>query len=212
MHFVFPSNFVYWAEVENHKKIKQKYYQTILKISEDWENNPHFYTKFKSSFRNYQDTIVNQQIKNDNLFLDNVVWNPIDQMFSQDFFNCMLPDSSEISELWFNVYKPGQSQEVHDHNGFFTSVDGKPVSSSYSGIYILHSEESNKTVFYQQGPSPGAPVSGAINYRTDHITEGNVIIFPSNLLHYVLPCERPRTTIAFNIISTYSADLDRGLI
>jgi len=206
MNFVFPSNFVYWNSIPNHQEIKEKYYNKLLTVSKNWDNNPYFYTNFTSSFRDYQNTTVNEEIKRDSSFLQSVIWNPIDKMLSDNFFNGIIPEYSELSELWFNVYKPGESQEVHEHNGYYTNIQGKHVCSSYSGIYILHSEESNKTVFYQPAPCPGTPVSGSVNYKTDHIEEGNVIIFPSTLLHYVLPCEKSRVTIAFNILSTFNSE------
>lgn len=156
MHFVFPHNFVYWTKVSNHQEIKEKYYKKIIEVSNDWDSSPYFYTQFKSSFRNFRNNTINQEIKNDIKFLNDIIWNPIDQMFAEDFFPGILPETSEIAEIWFNVYKPGESQEVHDHNGHYTTENGKHICCSYSGIYILHAEENNKTVFYQQGPNPGA--------------------------------------------------------
>lgn len=203
MHFNFPHNFVYWKEVENHSKWKEKYLTTIQEISAEWGSHPHFYSDFKSSFNDFDDTNINHIMMHDKDFISDVIWNPFDTMIQEEFFIFDKPYQSMVHELWFNLYEPGQFQEVHDHNGFFYKENKTYYANNYSGIYILQSDEPNKTVFYQPGPNPGAKVSGAANYKTEHLQEGMVIIFPSNLLHYVMPCEKPRATVAFNLVSMY---------
>ena len=36
------------------------------------------------------------------------------------------------------------------------------------------------------------------NIKTKHITEGEVMIFPSNMLHYCLPIEKERWVVVWN--------------
>jgi hypothetical protein len=53
----------------------------------------------------------------------------------------------------------------------------------------LHLTDENTTVF---------ELSGEI-YSTEHITEGNVIIFPSFLTHWARPCNNERAVIVGNL-------------
>lgn len=207
MHFVFPHNFVFWTSVSNHTKIKENYYNKIIETSKNWEVTKHFFGDFKCSFKELND--VTSVIQKDNSFLSSVIWKPIDEMFSESLFGGHMPTTSKLLDLWFNVYKPGEGQEIHDHfGGCIINSDATSMRSSYSGIYILHSEEPNKTLFYQSGPNPGAANMGGCHFNTDFINEGDVIIFPSSLLHCALPCIKERITIAFNIASTYKMNID----
>jgi hypothetical protein len=89
--------------------------------------------------------------------------------------------------LWFNKYVPGSFARPHEHY----SVD-------LSGIYIVHSEEPNPTIF-KQHVNVGNWRYLKEDYTTEDVKEGSVILFPSHLQHWTLPCKAQRYIISFDI-------------
>lgn len=205
MNYIFPSNFVYWEKIPNHQKIKK----TILNtIDDDIKKNEFFYReKLKENWKckcisnffnkdnNFYETLSNKD------FIKSIIWNPIDNMLKEmrDTVNLPIPEHSEIVNLWFNRYGPGEWQEIHEHS---------PVMNksfiTYSGIYLLDLNEKNPTIFFDKIPARcwGNECLWK-NFSTEHMDEGTVIIFPAELLHYVNPCVNYRTTISFNIKSIF---------
>lgn len=198
---IFPPNFVFSQKVENHQEIKEKYYSRILddnqKNGEIYKTNNNWYCKVSSSF------FANDPQRNfllfDEDFMKDVVWDNFRLFFKEmrkivDDYN--LPQRSDITEIWYNIYQKGEFQDMHSHLGPFHG------SCNFSGIYLIHLEEPNKTAFRQEGIIPG---HSAFIYEhfTEDLEEGTVILFPSSLLHLVKPCEKTRTTVSFNIICQY---------
>ena len=107
-------------------------------------------------------------------------------MLFSEVNNLKTPRQSTVTEIWYNYYNTLQGQEVHNHSG-----------SSLSGIYLLHLQEENKTVFYSHSSTNSILCNET--KKTTEIQEGNIMLFPSHLAHYVLPCNKKRITIAFNI-------------
>lgn len=184
MHYIYPSDFVFWGRALNHAEIKNKLYPEIQesllstknKQKEFWlcEVNTEFFDSSKERNVKYLDLITKD------------IYPLLDQMFCE-IPNIQKPKSSVITKIWYNQYEKAQYQEVHSHS----------KSSTLSGIYLLHLEEKNKTVFYSYGASVNLLTSPVKNLT--EAREGDIIIFPSHLLHYVLPCEENRISVAFNI-------------
>jgi hypothetical protein len=186
MHHIFPSEFIFWAKAKNHLVNKNFLYETImgsLDITKDkhighWKCNVN--TEFfagSDTYVKYIDLVVND------------VYPALDCMFNE--IPIKTPKSSKVKNIWYNYYEQGHNQEIHTH----------VPNSNLSGIYLLHLEEKNKTVFYSYNSSIcglSSPVKQLVEAE-----EGDIIIFPSVLLHYVIPCEKPRATIAFNIECTW---------
>lgn len=186
MHHIFPSDFIFWVKAKNHLANKNFLYETIMNSLDKtkdkhighWRCNVN--TEFfagSSTYSKYINLIVND------------VYPALDCMFSE--LPIRTPKHSAVKNIWYNYYVEGHNQEVHNH----------VPNCNLSGIYLLHLEEKNKTVFYSYNSS----ICGFLepNKQLVEAEEGDIIIFPSSLLHYVLPCEKPRATIAFNIECTW---------
>ena len=204
MFYKFPIDFVYWKQVGNHKKIKEKLLPAILNKKREtinppngWECNVNTSFNMGSEFNNF---LVDDEI------ISEVIWKPLDNMFEQLDHSVPIPEESIIDEGWYSVYDGlDEHQEVHSHLSSKFYRDGIEYYTSYSAIYLLElQEEKNSTVFYSPAPHTGMepfyPI--AFNPSSKHkIEEGTVFIFPSHILHYVNPSKNNRTTISYNIAS-----------
>jgi len=120
------------------------------------------------------------------------------------------PYAYTIEQMWFNAYGAKQSQEVHCHTG-----------PSFSGIYYLLYEEGvhKPTTFmnpirwgeskrHNRFWTPELWNSQSLyhHYHEPEVKEGDVIMFPSEMDHYVQPFFNSNTlrmTCSFNVF-TYS--------
>jgi hypothetical protein len=192
MNFNFNHSFVYWERVKDH----QKYKKFILSQIFEENNNKavlkkDFFTK-NTSYKNYymsikydengQSGIATNPLVNYNLIEEEVVIPAVKRMIEEMGLN----KSSDIyvKGIWCNYYESGGFHGVHHHE-----------KSDISGIYILHLEEPNTTVFYNFTDCMLLPMSRT----TEDIGEGSVILFPSHLLHEAKPSNKARVTLAFNL-------------
>lgn len=98
-----------------------------------------------------------------------------------------------ITQSWLTISKPGEGHHLHRH-----------PNSIYSGVYYLtgkhtetrfHSPTTSSLTFKKEKLTP---------YLEEHLTvnatKGNLIIFPSSLVHDVQPnpSDKIRTTLSFN--------------
>lgn len=182
MHYIFPSDFIFWKPVSEHKKIKEKLISLIeknLKKTEGKQLNRWLcdvnteYFENDTNYQKYMDLILNE------------IYPAVDMLFSE-VNNLKIPKQSTVTQIWYNYYDTSHGQEVHNH-----------PSCSLSGIYLLHLQEENKTVFYSYS-STNSSLCCEVK-KTTEIKEGNIILFPAHLAHYVLPCDKKRISIAFNI-------------
>jgi hypothetical protein len=200
--FTFPTKFVYWSSVRNHTKIKEKYYPLILKNQNEYGNKFREIVNRKWNCDCYSSFFSPKDTENifDNYFTQEVIWDVFDRMIyelNNSLIKLPIPQKSRIFELWYNHYTKGMHQEIHNHYG-------SNPTSHFSGIYLMDLNEDNTTVFVDKNECKiYCPTSNIANFRTDHIGEGNVIIFPSELLHFVNPSLENRTTVSFNINSEY---------
>lgn len=111
-----------------------------------------------------------------------------------------------IDNLWFNYYVNGEWQEIHSHAT--NSVFQYPAT--FSCIHFLRFDASVHTPPIFVDPyEPLRNVSLEMESNrysgryTPKVQEGDLIMFPSYLQHYVPKCKptlgNPRITIAFNI-------------
>lgn len=111
-----------------------------------------------------------------------------------------------IDNLWFNYYVNGEWQEIHSHAT--NSVFQYPAT--FSCIHFLRFDSSVHTppIFvdpYESLRNVSLEMeSNRYSGRyTPKVQEGDLIMFPSYLQHYVPKCKptlgNPRITIAFNI-------------
>lgn len=176
----FLGPFVWWGEVKQHQELKEQILPVIdhLVTSSPAEVRvPGWNCEVYTSYGKKVNFLEGEKL------LKEVVWDPLDACFTEVQLS-RTPAESRLAGVWFNQYEGSFFQEVHDHG-----------DASFSGIYILELNEPNTTAFFHQGKD----LFFQETLTTEHIKEGNVIIFPSSLLHYVNPCQGKRTTISFNV-------------
>jgi len=184
----FRSPFIFYCDLSNHKEIKETYYPHIKDIFEESKD-----TKVETWNCEVLTTFnFNVQFFYDDLFQNSVIWQPLDRML-EEVNLCQYPLNSWIHGIWANYYDKGAFQEVHDHVGV--------NRTHFSGIYIMDQTGENKTSFINN--NFGILDQQLHTKDIDDIKEGSVILFPSNLLHYVNPVDDPRCTISFNIMCEF---------
>lgn len=201
--FIFPCKFLYWEKIPEHKDIKDNY---LSKLHWDADAYGPFYRKKNKWNCNVTSSYFNAshpvpQFLDDH-FYNTVVWKPFDNMLEvmKDKIGLPSPTSSKITSLWYNKYIGGEWQEIHNH----CPPAGSTQPQQYSGIYLMELDEPNSTIFYESNtPSAFNSSGSALSYTTSDFEEGTVIIFPSELEHYVNPCVNNRVTVSFNIYSTF---------
>jgi len=193
MHYIFPQNFVYWQKVKNHRKIKENYLNLIF---EDFQSNKEEYQRKSDWNCNVVSSYFDDENQNnkrifDNYFIENVIQKPIENCIQE--LRLMRPSTISIFKLWYNVYQKNDYQEVHHHLG--------SQSVSYSGIYILDLAGKNNTYFCQPGTTLESQFGST--FKGSSLEEGDVIIFPSALLHYAVPAEDNKVSVSFNVRCLY---------
>jgi hypothetical protein len=188
-----PSEFIFYTPSNTHNELKHsltEYIKSNLKYTEgahkkNWLCNIN--TEFFSDSgipTIYKDLIISG------------VYPALDLLF-EEIPGINVPSSSIVTEMWYNYYTPGDTQEVHAHTG-----------STISGVYFLHLQEQNNTVFYSYSAGGNPLVSTVI--KANKVEEGDILLFPSSFLHYVLPSDLERITIAFNITCSYGKDIKKN--
>ena len=171
---IFPTR-VYKFKLNSHEEIKSQYLDSIIQSYEDnlYEVPEDWETnKISTSFNSKQ--IIKSIPKEYCEVFDKVFDKPWSGTFS----------------YWHNVCKNGEYQETHHH-----------LPAYYSAIHFLKfdNEEHMPPVFYDP--------NRLVNYRyapqkfTPSIEEGDVLIFPSHLEHFVpgKDYKTHRVTISFNL-------------
>ena len=101
--------------------------------------------------------------------------------------------SLHMSEAWINVYRKHHSQEVHTHAG----GDG----CSFSCAYFLQYDKEKDAKFGFYNASQDIHVGNFSKYYSVNntwfpdVSEGDIIIFPSTMHHFVQPQREDSTRI-----------------
>jgi len=204
-YYEFPSTFIYWESLKDHDELKAKYMPIIDKIERDHPED------LKNPYKDYCDVeFMSMDPEHKHKFLESdditkIIWNPIDN-FLKKMKSVTHIKESQLKNYWFNTYKYGDYQELHNHHDTPYVLNGKTYHPTFSGIYILNDEnETSSIVFRNNAVSTLYDIYDAIVFNTanyNDIKEGTVIIFPHHLYHMVKKCTKPgRRTIAFNIFS-----------
>lgn len=212
--FHFPSEFVYWENVENHKEIKKELFPLILEKDSKTENKPFDTCKFNSSFHKTDFNLY----ANENHFLMNDKFINIIMIYLEKMINMYNGTTDNLIKIkkcdlaitsgWWNRYDTGDHQEIHTHKGPPFIMSGKNFYPIFSIIYILHDEnEKSSIVFKKDGPLPLIAPHDDVIFLTSNVKdmkEGTILIFPYNLQHMVKPCIKPgRITISYNVYSSF---------
>lgn len=213
--FYFPSQFVYWKRIKNHKNFKDKLLNIIdnnisLKEHALIDNGVSTYNK-----RDENGIDINKIIVESNKdIIDSVVWETLDSALKElnDRQNHDKIDilESRIIGSWISLYDNNGTVDIHNHESYTTRIiDGKEYKHTFSMIYILKDDnERNQTVFLNPQMC-GVSTSKILETKFDtgnikEIGEGTVLVFPSNLYHYVKSITKPgRIVLSFNIMSLY---------
>lgn len=210
----FPTNFVYWENIQNHDKIKSLMMDKVLELdkydrSEDSKLITNATTNFKDINNNFHEYFGDEILKD-------LVWKPLENLLSEINSTKNTPkillDNSFIIDSWYTKYDKNGTFGMHYHYNNDIFITGKRYQRTFSIIYILNDKnETNTTLFTVPH---GAPLSTMPKQQfrlntadKKEIKEGTVLIFPSSLYHEVLPTKIPgRITIAFNIASHFIND------
>lgn len=180
----FPHYFVYHNNVENHLKIKQS---ILPEIIQDFYDNKNQYTIDNWNCEVFSTMKYDLPILSNNSVLEEMIWIHVDNALSNASLTSY-PKTSKITSIWYNVYEPGMFQEPHTH-----------VGSSFSGIYLLELDGKNNTTFF----NPSNQKYFYTTYTPEDVYEGDILIFPSDLIHYVNPVKSKKISIAFNILINF---------
>jgi predicted 2-oxoglutarate/Fe(II)-dependent dioxygenase YbiX len=177
-HDIFPIHY-YQTQINENESLKQKYLSAIL----------------HSSFNHSK---LNQKIFANDSELKQMYLHYLNEFMDAQW-------KGVIDNLWFNCYIDGDYQEPHNH------VDsGNFIDSNFSCIhYLAFNQNQHQPVIFCD-PSEQLRLSGfelhSHHYSGEHapdIMEGDLLMFPSYLQHYVAPCKKtidyPRVTISFNV-------------
>lgn len=197
---IFKSRIKDNIELKNLLSSKMLISSNYLSIPKEWSSN-----KIKTSFDGEPKGL--ELFSEDSPYLKMVTRRYTDCMqhiFDQDF-------SFSINKIWYNVYTDGEYQEEHDHIG-------NPFNQShFSCIHFLSFDKD-----HHSPPEFKDPLSQLRNLSVEFesnrcgeiyvpkVEEGDLLMFPSYLVHRVLPCKKtdyPRITISFNIkVLSYGND------
>ena len=107
-----------------------------------------------------------------------------------------------MADPWINLYKRGQHQELHDHVGYdlssvFFRHDGTGVNKDDMGNFYFRDRNNSQLT------QPMQKLAGYGAYFSPKISQGDIIFFPSHILHAVTPNKSDKTRVSmatnFNI-------------
>lgn len=176
---LFPGPFLYKKKLQSHDEIKEKLLPWITQ------------RPVESCYDNFNDKSgkFGDYLELHDLFSE-IVFDPVASCIESLPFNIPDVDDINLQHIWYNNYKVGESHGPHVH-----------ADATFSGVYLLHVGEENDTIFFGAGTSNTAYQN--FSYDTKHISEGSVLIFPSDMYHCTEPAQDNRITISFNVTCTF---------
>jgi hypothetical protein len=212
--FHFPSNFVYWRKVPNHKILKEK----ILRYIDENPNEhvEHYLTR--NGYVSIKDK-TEKFLINCKELINSVVWDTVDEALKElnSLKNTLPLDlvDSIINDCWYTIYKTNSNISIHNHEGMGREckfINGVKYRSTFSLIYIVNDEnKKNETIFVQFGSeTPSIRCNRQVEFKTselEDVGEGTVFIFPSNLYHEVRSIPKgDRVILACDVLSSFESD------
>ena len=173
--------YIFHTKIPNHQEIKDKYLPLLEKDHT---------LRARQGYTASGTTVFGQNNFHlfDESFVQDVVWKPFHKMLDElpPIHHHSIIKTIKISDIWYNRYLKDHICKPHIHTG-----------CSFSAIYLLHLQEPNPTVFIPNLQNYSYMMYEN-NIETKHITEGEVMIFPSNMLHYCLPIVKERWVVVWN--------------
>ncbi|MCG8443017.1 MAG: 2OG-Fe(II) oxygenase family protein [Caulobacterales bacterium] len=107
-----------------------------------------------------------------------------------------------VKEIWINRMERDGAQKMHNHANSFISgvIYLTPVHDSAATVFHRHVDS---TSFFMSNMNERAAVNEftAPVYRIPTVSPGDLILFPSYVMHEVPPNQgEPRMTVAFNAV------------
>ena len=164
--------YFYKTKILSYKHLKTNFVQVLQNLNV--KNRPWKFSTCKSTY--HSDAEIPWSLLLAELYI------PFEKFFAE--LEPINDITWSISDLWANIYETGDYQEIHDHTH---SISG------FSFIFMLQKSEEDLLVFE-------SPLDSLINlsslscfkkydstpYRPV-LEEGEVLIFPNWIKHYVLP-------------------------
>ena len=199
-YFRFPCHYVYWTKTETHEKDKQDIIPKILELNTNNKlHNPFSKCDVTTSISEDFQFLNQEQLRN-------IVFKPILNMMKETddmFIRTLKIKNLYVTNYWFNIYKTGDFQELHDH------LNSRDLISEYqpimSIVYVLHDDNERNSLQFKlmEKTLPFLKDGTSVEFDTskvDDIGEGSVIIFSNLLPHEVKSVKKPgRITLAFNL-------------
>lgn len=176
---LFPGPFLYKKKLQNHDEIKEKLLPWITQRPVE-----SCYDNFNDKSGKFGDYLELHEL------FSEIVFDPVASCIESLPFNIPDVDDINLQHIWYNNYKVGESHGPHVH-----------ADATFSGVYLLHVGEENNTIFFGAGTSNTAYQN--FSYDTKHISEGSVLVFPSDMYHCTEPAQDNRITISFNVTCTF---------
>jgi len=184
---------VFIAQMPNHNTIKKEF-EKYVDNDDYFLNIPAWHGDVDSSF-----SLDKNQELPWNFFIENI--RPVMDDFLKELN--VQKNGIDISiYAWLNRYKEHQYQEIHHHEG-----SGNLISCAYM---LKLPENSGNFVFYQTGNDfwhGSAIKEKSMNFPynnryTPQLKEGDIVLFPSTLEHYVThnTSKEVRATISANFV------------
>jgi len=190
---IFPTYLYQYSLREKNQVLKELLLPKILQYKKDFEIEPpsgwisnKVYSSFEKDNLNYKMFIQSDEVRTH-----------YEQHFSRVFGQ---GTTFSFTTAWFNYYENGEFQEEHDHVGLsFNEPD-----AHFSAIHFLQFDPNRHVpvVFLDSLSKLNRRYTDSYKYIPE-IREGDLLIFPAHLSHYVKPSEPtpdyPRITVAFNL-------------
>lgn len=170
------------------------------------KTNPFQVSIFKYSVKNWnfkKKELLNLFNNSNHKILDNVIISPLNietNIFSEEIkmFEKEIGISFNLQEFWFQKYKNNMDHPVHNHG-----------QTGFSSVCFLEYDKDNHkpTIFI----SPfGNYINGQVDRHNPKVEEGDIIFFPSNLLHYspVNTSNKDRIVVSFNLMIKFQNDIN----
>lgn len=202
-YFRFPCHYVYWTKSKTHEKDKQDIVPKILELNKNNKlHNPFSKCDVTTSISEDFQFLNQEQLRN-------IVFKPILNMMKETddmFIRTLKIKNLYVTNYWYNIYKTGDFQELHDHlNSMDPISEYQPIMSV---VYVLHDDNERNSLQFKlmEKTLPFLKDGTSVEFDTskvDDIGEGSVIIFSNLLPHEVKSIKKPgRITLAFNIAYT----------
>lgn len=197
---IFPIT-IFKVNLKNNKSLKKVlspkiiHNSSLLTIPEDWTTN-NIKTSFDREPEGFEILQKNSPYRD---LLVREYKSELEKVFDKEF-------NFSVKNIWYNYYSDGEYQEDHDHLG-------NPFHQSHFSLihFLSYDKEQHTPPEFRDPLSQLRCLSLELDsnkcgevYVPD-IQEGDLLMFPSYLIHRVLPCKKtdyPRITISFNIVMT----------